>query len=137
MLMTPPLDLLIKNVRVVRPNRNSVDLLDIGIHQGKFVRLASEIRAQEAREVVDGGQRLGFPGLVDAHMHVGIYRPHDEDAVSESKAAASGGVTSSLTYTRTGQYYLNRGGPYRDFMPEILRLSEGNYWVDYGFHVAP
>jgi allantoinase len=48
-----------------------------------------------------------------------------------------GGVTSSLTYTRTGQYYLNRGGPYRDFMPELLKLAQGNYWVDYGFHVAP
>ena len=70
-------------------------------------------------------------------MHVGIYQPLAQDAVTESKAAAMGGVTSSLTYTRTGQYYLNRGGPYRDFMPEALRLSDGNYWVDYGYHVAP
>ena len=35
-----------------------------------------------------------------------------------------GGVTSSLNYIRTGQYYLNRGGPYREVMPEVLRLSE-------------
>jgi allantoinase len=131
------LDVIIKNVRVVRPNRNSVDLLDIGIQNGKFVSLAPEIRAQDAKEVVDGRNLLAFPGLVDAHMHVGIYHSHDKDAASESKAAAMGGVTSSLTYTRTGQYYLTRGGPYREFMPEILRLSEGNYWVDYGFHVAP
>jgi allantoinase len=135
--MTPSLDLVIKNVRVVRPHRNTIDLLDIGIQNGKFARLAPEIRTQDAKEVVDGRNLLAFPGLVDAHMHVGIYQPHDQDAASESKAAAMGGVTSSLTYTRTGQYYLNRGGPYREFMPEILRLSEGNYWVDYGFHVAP
>ena len=29
--MNPSLDLLVKNVRVVRPNKNAVDLLDIGI----------------------------------------------------------------------------------------------------------
>jgi len=135
--MTRPLDTLIKNLRVVRPMRTSVDLLDIGIKDGKFARLAPDIRAEEANEVIDGRNLLAFPGCVDAHMHIGIYQPHAQDAVTESKAAAMGGVTTSLTYTRTGQYYLNRGGPYREFMPEVLRLSQGNYWVDYGFHVAP
>lgn len=135
--MTRPLDLIVKNVRVVRPGRSAVDLLDVGVKEGKFARVAPQIGAEEANEVVDGRGRLAFPGLVDGHMHVGIYRPMAEDAVSESRAAAMGGVTSSLTYTRTGQYYLNRGGPYREFMPELLRLAGGNYWVDYGFHVAP
>ena len=32
---------------------------------------------------------------------------------------------------------MNRGGPYRDFMPELMKLSEGNFWVDYGYHLAP
>ncbi len=135
--MSQKLDSIIKNARVVRPMRTSVDLLDIGIKDGKFARLAPDIRAEEANEVIDGRNLLAFPGCVDAHMHIGIYQPHAQDAVTESKAAAMGGVTTSLTYTRTGQYYLNRGGPYREFMPEVLRLSQGNYWVDYGFHVAP
>lgn len=135
--MTLPLDLLIKNVRVVRPNKQAVDLLDVGIKDGKFARLAPEIDASEAAEVFDGKNYLAFPGLVDAHMHVGIYQPLEKDAVTESKAAAMGGVTSALTYMRTGQYYLNRGGPYAEFMPEVLKLSAGNYWVDYGYHLAP
>ena len=70
-------------------------------------------------------------------MHVGIYRPLAEDAVSESKAAAMGGVTSSLNYIRTGHYYLNRGGPYREFMPEVCKLSEGRFWVDLRLSLAP
>lgn len=135
--MTPALDLVIKNVRVVRPNRPAVDLLDIGVKDGKFARIAPDIPPADARVVVDGRNRLAFPGLVDAHMHIGIYQPLAQDALTESKAAAMGGVTSSLNYVRTGAYYLNRGGPYRDFMAEALRLSEGNFWVDYGFHVAP
>ena len=48
-----------------------------------------------------------------------------------------GGVTTSLNYIRTGQYYLNKGGPYKEIFPEILALSEGNFYVDYGYHIAP
>jgi allantoinase len=135
--MTRPLDLVIKNVRVVRPRRTSVDLLDVGIKDGKFARLAPDIPAGDANEVVDGKNQLAFPGVVDAHQHVGIYQPLEKDAPSESKAAAMGGVTTGITYTRTGQYYLNRGGPYREFMPELMKLSAGNFWVDYAYHVAP
>ena len=42
-----------------------------------------------------------------------------------------------LNYMRTGQYYLNRGGPYQDFYPRVLDESRGNYWVDYSYHLAP
>jgi allantoinase len=130
-------DLVIKNARVVRPNKTSVDRLDIAVADRKIVRLAPDIAAEQAKELFDAKNRLAFPGCVDAHMHIGIYAPLAEDAVSESKAAAMGGVTSSLNYIRTGHYYLNRGGPYRAFMPEVLKQSAGGFFVDYGYHVAP
>jgi allantoinase len=133
----PPYDLIVKNVRVVRPNRQAVDLLDLGIKNGKYARIAPEIPVDQAKEIVDANRLLGFPGLVDAHMHAGIYSPLAEDAVTESKAAAMGGVTSMLTYFRSGQYYLNKGGAYADFYPEVLELSNGRYWSDYGYHLAP
>ncbi|BAY13282.1 amidohydrolase family protein [Calothrix sp. NIES-2098] len=131
------LDKIIKNVRVVRPHDDAVELLDIGIKDGKFARIARNISPDEAKEVFDAKNLLGFPGVVDAHMHIGIYQPLDKDAVTESKAAAMGGVTTSLNYIRTGQYYLNKGGSYRDFFPEVLALSVGNFFVDYSYHVAP
>lgn len=131
------LDCIVKNVRVVRPNTDAVDSLDLGIQDGKFVRIEADIPASDAKTVIDGGNKLAFPGLVDAHMHVGIYAPLAEDAQTESKAAAMGGVTSALTYFRTGQYYLNKGGSYEDFYPEVLEISQGNYWVDYTYHLAP
>lgn len=131
------LDLLIKNVRLVRPNQADVPTVDIGIRDGKFARIAPSIESSEAKEVHDGQGRLAFPGLVDAHMHVGIYQPLAQDAVTESKAAAMGGVTSAITYFRTGEYYLNKGGAYKDFYPEVLDISSGRYWVDYAYHLAP
>ena len=130
-------DLVIKNARVVRPNQTSVERLDIAIADGKVARLARGIPSEQSKQVFDANDLLAFPGCVDAHMHIGIYGPLAQDADSESKAAAMGGVTSSLNYIRTGRYYLNRGGPYRDFMPKVFEQSEGRFWVDYGYHVAP
>ena len=137
MAEAPALDLVVKNVRVVRPNRPAVELLDLGVTDGRFARIAPEIPAGAAREAYDARGLLGFPGVVDAHTHVGIYTPLADDAVSESQAAAVGGVTTMLTYFRTGQYYLNRGGAYAELFPEVLRLSRGRYWVDYAYHLAP
>ncbi len=134
---TPPYDLLIKNVRVVRPHGHAVHEADIAIAGGKIAHIAPALPVERAKAVYDGRGRLAFPGVVDAHMHSGIYSPLAEDAVTESKAAAMGGVTSSLNYFRTGQYYLNKGGSYAEFFPEVLATSAHRFHVDYGFHLAP
>ncbi|MBD1824428.1 amidohydrolase family protein [Cyanobacteria bacterium FACHB-DQ100] len=131
------LDKLIKNVRVVRPHQSSVEHLDLGIKDGKFAQIASQISPEQATEVIDAQNLLAFPGLIDAHMHIGIYQSLEQDAIAESKAAAMGGVTTSLNYIRTGQYYLNKGGSYQQFFPEVLSRSEGNFFVDYSYHIAP
>lgn len=130
-------DLLIKNVRVVRPRKTTIESLDIAVKGGKIRKLAPDLNANDAKEVVDGQGRLAFPGLVDPHMHTGIYGPLSQDARSESLAAAQGGVTSSLNYMRTGGYYMERGGPYAEVYPEVLAASKDNFWVDYAYHLAP
>ena len=130
-------DLLIKNIRVVKPSSDEVEVSDIAIKDGLFKEIKPNIDSNEAKNTYDGQNKLAFPGLVDAHMHTGIYNPLNEDAIIESRAAAMGGVTSSLNYMRTGGYYLNKGGPYKDFLPEVLELSENNFFVDYAYHIAP
>jgi allantoinase len=130
-------DKIIKNVRLVRPSQEEIERVDLGIKGGKFVRVEPDLDVGDAAEVIAAAGLLAFPGLVDAHMHIGIYQELSKDAVSESRAAAMGGVTSSINYIRTGQYYLNRGGTYEDFFPEVLRRSRGNFHVDYAYHVAP
>src|SRR5438270_7397585 len=130
-------DLVLKNVRVVRPQGHAVHAGDIAVRAGRFAKVGGDIPAKEAKQVYDGKGRLAFPGVVDAHTHAGIYSPLKEDAVSESRAAAQGGVTSMLNYFRTGQYYLNKGGPYAKFFPEVLDISQGKFHVDYGYHLAP
>ena len=57
------LDTIIKNVRVVRPGVDDAQPLDIGISDGRITRLDAEISADEANTVIDGKNRLAFPGL--------------------------------------------------------------------------
>jgi allantoinase len=135
-----PIQTLITNVTVVRPGTDASpdgDRLDIGIADGKFVRVEAGIPGEEAETVIDGRGLLAFPGAVDAHQHWGIYNPLADDTTTESRAGAQGGVTTGLTYMRTGQYYLNRGGPYAEFFPHVLQGAEGRSYIDYGFHLAP
>lgn len=133
----PQYDLLIKNVRVVSPNAADTLDADIAVKDGKVARVEAGIDASEAARVVDGSGKLAFPGAVDAHQHWGIYNPLSEDAATESRASAQGGVTTGITYMRTGQYYLNEGGPYEQFLPKVLEAAEGKSLIDYGFHIAP
>lgn len=130
---------LIKNGTVVRPEENAPDdgeFLDILVTDGKIAAIGPNLSADGA-EIVDAAGKLVFPGVVDAHQHWGIYNPLGEDTVTESRASAQGGVTSAITYMRTGQYYLNKGGPYKEFYPEVLATSEGKAYIDYAFHLAP
>lgn len=137
MTREPDFDTVVKNVRLVRPRQERVEAVDLAMKNGRIAAVAADLSADLGREVHDAGGLMGFPGVVDAHMHVGIYQELSEDARTESRAAAMGGTTTSINYIRTGQYYLNQGGPYREFFPEVLRRSAGNFHVDYAYHVAP
>ncbi|WP_280422678.1 dihydroorotase [Nocardia carnea] len=130
---------LIKNGTVVRTDDAAPaegETADILVVDGKIAAIGPDLSAEGA-EIVDATGKLVFPGVVDAHQHWGIYNPLSEDTQTESRASAQGGVTTALTYMRTGQYYLNKGGAYADFFPEVLDASAGRSYIDYAFHLAP
>ncbi|WP_106402613.1 dihydroorotase [Actinocorallia populi] len=133
------IELLIKNVRVVRPGDadGTPPPVDIAVNDGTVVRVGPGLPEDDAATVVDGRGLLAFPGVVDAHQHWGIYNDLATDTRTESRASVQGGVTTALTYMRTGQYYLNKGGSYKEFFPEVLSLSDGKAYTDYAFHLAP
>jgi dihydropyrimidinase/allantoinase len=128
-------DLVIKNGTLVIPYIG-VLAADIGIKNGLIANVSSDITPGESDQALDASGKFVFPGAVDSHFHVGIYRPLSEDAESESGSALVGGVTTLLSYFRTGHHYLNKSGPYRDIFPEVLQLSDGHFYTDYGYHIA-
>lgn len=109
---------------------------DIGIGGGRIVALADAIPPREAGEVVDARGKIVLPGAVDSHFHLGIYRDLAQDARSETASALAGGVTTVISYFRTGRHYLNKSGPYREIFPEVLAAVAGHAHADYGFHIA-
>jgi allantoinase len=72
---TGPLDLVIKNVRLVRPAHPDVVRVDVGVRHGRFAQINPDIPVTDARQVYDGRGWLAFPGVVDAHTHAGIHAP--------------------------------------------------------------
>lgn len=130
-------DLVVRNARVVRATADAVERLDVAVKDGRFVAVEESIDPGRAASVLDAGGKHLFPGAVDVHQHWGIYNELSEDAATESRAAVQGGVTSGITYIRTGAYYLNRTGPYREVFPQVLAAADGRAYTDYAFHLAP
>lgn len=128
-------DLAIVGGQVVLPT-GTVVRADLGIRDGIIVAVADALDPSQADQVVNAQGKVVAPGAVDAHFHLGIYRPIGEDTQSETASALVGGVSTVLSYFRTGQDYLNKVGPYRDILPEVLDRVRGNAYTDYGFHLA-
>jgi dihydropyrimidinase/allantoinase len=110
---------------------------DIGVRDGRIAAIADDLEPSAGDDVVDARGLHVFPGGVDSHMHFGIYRSIEEDVASETESSLVGGTTTALSYFRTGHHYLNRTGPYREILPEVLAASDGRARIDYGYHLAP
>jgi dihydroorotase (multifunctional complex type) len=128
-------DLLVRGGTAVLPDVGAVRA-DVATRAGVIVAVGENLSASRAEQVIDARGKLVFPGAIDSHFHLGIYRPHAEDTRSETGSALVGGVTTVLSYFRTGSHYMNKTGPYGEIFPEVLRLTAGNAHTDYGYHLA-
>jgi len=131
----PRYDSAVLNGTVVIPFVGAVRC-DVGIRDGRIAALADSIASADAEVVVDARERLVLPAGVDSHFHIGIYRDLATDASSETASALRGGVTTVLSYFRTGQNYLNKSGPYRTIFPEVVAATTGHAYTDFGYHIG-
>lgn len=129
-------DTVVSGGQVVFPDHGVVRC-DLGLRDGRIAAIADQLDPTSAEEVVDARGLVVFPGGVDAHFHLGIYRPLSVDARSETESSLVGGATTVISYVRTGRHYLNTSGPYREILPEVLAATDGHAWTDYAYHVAP
>ena len=123
-------DTTIVGARVVFPGQG-VTRCDVGIRRGRVAALGDDLAGEPTAERIDAEGLFLFPGGVDSHFHIGIYRPLEQDARSETRSSLVGGATSVISYFRTGAHYLNRTGSYRDILPEVLAAVEGRCYTDY------
>src|SRR5512145_2912273 len=109
---------------------------DVGVRDGRVAALADALAPADGDVVEDARGRLVLPGAVDSHFHIGIYRDLATDAESETASALAGGVTTVVSYFRTGSHYLNKSGPYQTIFPEVVAATEGHAHTDFGYHIG-
>ncbi|NHI02353.1 Dihydroorotase [Candidatus Nitrosotalea sp. TS] len=80
-------DSIILNSHVVLPS-GTVDK-NIVIDDGKIVGLTNDTPQCDTK--IDGRGLVALPGLIDPHVHYGVYSPIEQAAVTESRVAAVGG----------------------------------------------
>ncbi len=100
---------------------------NIVIDDGRVVGLTSDVPACDSR--IDATGLVSIPGMIDTHVHYGVYSPIEKAAATESRAAAIGGVTTMMRMLRLG-------GSYRQDLPRHLAASAGSHHVDYAIHAS-
>lgn len=114
-------DLVIENGRVVVPDQG-IFQTDITIDDGKIISLGRS-EAVNARERIDAGGQYIIPGVIDPHVHLGIYQSFDREIISETRAALAGGVT-------TVGCFLGSNSSHFSTFPEFERKINSNSRVD-------
>lgn len=100
---------------------------NIVVDDGRIAGLTTDVPACDRRVRADG--LVSLPGVIDPHVHYGVYTPIERAAVTESRAAAIGGVTTMMRMLRLG-------GSYREGLGAHLRASAGSHYVDYSAHAS-
>ena len=126
------MDLIIKNGTIVTPA--DTFQADLGIKDGIIVEIAQHIEPKEHTEVIDATSYFVLPGIIDAHVHLGLPMGNtvsNDDFANGTKAAACGGVTSVIDFA-TQQ-------PGKKMMDEVharRQEADGKVCIDYGLHAG-
>ena len=100
---------------------------NIVINDGKISDFTTDTPSADKK--INANGLVAIPGLIDTHVHNGVYSPIEEAAKTESKAAALGGVTTMMRMLRLGRSY-------KQYLQDQLRASKSNHYVDYAIHAT-
>src|SRR2546423_8648326 len=89
--------------------------------------LENQLNVQASKKI-NANRKYVLPGVIDPHVHYGVYTPIDEAAQTESRSAAVGGVTTMIRMLRMYESYRNIGNQ--------IKASKGNHHIDYSIHAS-
>ena len=121
-------DLIIKNANVVIP-KVGVLRTNILIENGKIKELTNSSASVNYSKSINANDKYVLPGLIDPHVHYGVFSPVEIAAATESKSAAVGGVTTIMRMLRVYESY-------KDEISKHLEASARNHFIDYGIHAS-
>lgn len=119
-------DIVIKNGNVVIPKVGILNT-NIMIEDGKIKELSRSLINISYNRSIDATGKYIIPGLIDPHVHYGVYTPIEEAARTESKSAAIGGVTTMIRMLRLSS-------DYRHNIKKQIEASKKNHIIDFSIH---
>jgi dihydroorotase-like cyclic amidohydrolase len=117
--------LTVKNCLLVRPTGTSA--ASVHADEGLVRAILPPDDAPAADEVIDADGRYVIPGVIDAHVHLGLSQSFEDACRRESAAAVTGGVTAMM-------HFLLSAGSFFDVYDEHVKAIETNSLIDIGFH---
>jgi dihydropyrimidinase len=100
---------------------------DVGISNGKIAAIGDDL-ARQSDDVYDASGKFVIPGIFDPHTHIGNERSYDEEAVTETRAAILGGVTTIGIFLRSLEE------SYTKHLPGFRKAMDELSYVDSVFH---
>lgn len=89
-------DLAIENGKVVIPDCGIFET-SVYIKDGKIYAVGNNLHLK-AKQRIDASNKYVVPGIIDPHVHLGLFAPLTDELVSETKAALVGGITTIGCY---------------------------------------
>jgi dihydropyrimidinase len=119
-LITQAAGVIIPKVGIIQAN--------ILIEDGKIKEIAKSVDNIQASRIINANGKYILPGVIDPHVHYGVFTPIEHAAKSESRSAAIGGVTTMMRMVRLSDSYHN--------IIHHLKASRYTHYIDYSIHAS-
>ena len=127
-MMQNTCDILVTNAAGVVIPKVGIVQTDVMIENGKIKALRKSTQGVQASRKINAEGKYVLPGIIDPHVHYGVYTPIEDAAKTESKSAAIGGVTTMMRMLRMYERHEN--------IEKHLRASKYTHHVDYSIHAS-
>lgn len=117
--------IILKNGKLVWPGQG-IFQSDIYISGGKIVSIHQPAKVSAVEEIDVSGKYI-LPGVIDPHVHLGIFAPFEQDAKDETKAGLWGGVTTLGCYLYEKESYLPK-------LEQLYKKTKAHSFADIFFH---
>lgn len=114
-------DLAIVNGKVILPDCG-IFPADVYVRDGKVSGIGRQ-ENMRVKRTIDASGKYVCPGIIDPHVHLGLFASMEEDMLSETKAAIMGGITTM------GVFFGGEQSHFATF-PEIRTLAKRVSYTD-------
>jgi len=124
------MDLIIKNSKIINSDR--IFTMDIGIKNGKIVKIAKKLKLCSKR-VINARGMIVFPGGIDVHVHNNYFfcGTYSEDWDTGTAGAACGGTTCCIDYA-----IQKKGSTLKEAVEDKIKDIKDKACIDYSLHLG-